>query len=394
MRADGWRRHPDRDAAAASAALIDLVSRHGSGHAPVTTFDAAAAGHLAALAEKHRLAGLVARRLRELDLDPGPEVTARLEEVYRLNVARQLLLGAELAGLSRTLEGLRRPWLVVKGPVIGERLYGDPGARGAVDLDVVVCPRDYRAAVEAIEADGGQVVQRNWPLLRDLGLGQIVLTLRGGLQVDLHWDLLNTPAERARFSLSTEEMRERSRTVHLRSAPVRTLDPTDTVLHLCVHSVLSGGHLLVWLEDLERAVAVDPPDWDSFVERARRYRLGLACAVALGRAARTLGVALPDGMLRALAPRDLLPVAVAAHDAAAGPALWSGRRRTLRTLLRFIAADDRATLAALSRHAAGDVVVPVLRARHLLPARVESLVSAAGGDSERRRYFDSVPFVP
>ena len=376
----------------AAAALVELVRERPSGSSPAGVLGPQTAGHLADLAVRHRLGGLVARRLQRDRLDVGPEITGRLDEVYRLNVARQLLLRTELAALSGTLSGLRRPWLVVKGPVLGERLYRDSGSRSAVDLDVVVSPADYAIAVEAIEGDGGQVLQRNWPLLHELRLGQIVLRLRRGVQVDLHWHLLNTPSDRKRFSLPTEEMRERSRTVRLWSLPIRTLDPTDTLLHLCVHTVLSGGHLLVWLKDLERAVAVDPPDWDCFLERALRYRVGLACALALGRATRVLGAELPDGMLRALAPRARMPAAVDAYDAAVGPSLWTGGRHTLRTVMRFTAAGDRATLAEASRHGLGDVVVPALRAHRILPPRQQSLVHAAGGDDERRLYFQAVPF--
>jgi hypothetical protein len=84
---------------------------------------------------------------------------------------------------------------------------------------------------------------------------------------------------------------------------VRTLDPTDTLIHLCLHAAISGGDRLVWVKDIERAVAVRPPDWDELVSRCARWSVGAPVGLMLARAAAFLGAEVPGTALRTLLGR-------------------------------------------------------------------------------------------
>jgi len=318
---------------------------------------------LVGLAYYHRLPGLAYERFTERGVK-GPLID-ELGAGYRDSGAHHLALLAEVAGLSRIFSECDIPWLVVKGPVLAELSYSDPGLRSSLDLDIVVRPEDLGAALAAVEAGGGMILQRNWPLLERLRLGQIVVRLPLGSFGDIHWHLVNTPFARDRYRLVMSELFDRRRRVWLGPLEVDTLDEIDSVLHLCLHAALSGGHLLVWLKDIEQSLsrggACTEPDWDVLVERSHRYRLNLVAAVMLERTRLVLDAAIPAEVIETLAPKSPLVRLWSSWDRGP-PRAWSGLARTGKTLLTATASTTGSTLAELARRAPVEIALPEGRA--------------------------------
>lgn len=354
------------------------------------------ARELAALATYHRLPGLVSRRLEGLGV--RSELTEQLAAAHHDAAAHAFGLLAELVGMAERLSERQIPWMLVKGLALGQLAYGDHGLRNTLDLDLVVPPSAFPAALEAVESAGGAPRQQNWPLLARLRLGQIVVRLPLGAYGDLHWHLVNTPEARARFHVPMAELFERRRRVDLGPLAVDTLDPVDTVLHLCVHGALSGGHLLVWLKDVERSVhaGTTAPGWawDVLVTRARRYGLGLVTAVMLQRARVVLATEVPADVVDALAPKSPLVAFWSTFDRA-GTRHWGTETGTGKTLLGATASSTGSTLVTLARRVQEDVVAPrtrdtVSRLPGVCIANRPRLTDERGGKVERRRYLDTV----
>ena len=84
----------------------------------------------------------------------------------------------------------------------------------------------------------------------------------------------------------------------------RTLDPEDTVIHLALHAVVSGGNRLVWVKDIEQAVLVGSQDgsldWGTLIDRRRSAGAGLPVGTMLAQTSRILGTPVPDRVLRHL----------------------------------------------------------------------------------------------
>jgi hypothetical protein len=286
----------------------------------------------------------------------------------------------------------------VKGLVLGQTAYGDQTLRTTLDLDLLVPPSFFSSALEAVEVSGGSLRQRNWPLLARLRLGQIVVRLPLGAYGDLHWHLANTPEVRARYRIPMAEFFERRQQVNLGPLSVATLDPVDTVLHLCMHGATSGGHLLVWLMDISQSVRSYEGDpywrWDTLVERARRYRLGLVTAVMFERARVVLGTSIPPEVISALAPHSLM-VSLWSAIERQDVQHWSGTGHTGKTVLMATSSSTGATLGALARSIPRDVALPRLKpltaalrgSTHI--ARPE-LTDLSGGEMERRQYLDTI----
>lgn len=348
-------------------------------------------GDLAELACHHRLPGVAYRALVELGVDAAELESLRAAtQMASLAHARCLL---ELAAVGDLLSGLERPWLVVKGPVLVETAYHDPGARLYEDLDLVVSPWDLPGALRAIESGGGRVTDLNWPEMNRLRRAEIPLVLPGGMLADLHWHLLVTPNARGRFRLSMEEITARRRLLRIGAAEVATLDPVDGLLYLCLHGSLSGGNQLVWLEDIDRTIDADLPDWDELVRRARAFGVDLVAAIQLARARAVLGADVPGPVADALAGRSGWWRAWSWREERMGMARWGGIDRSGRTFVAATSAGTLRSVAQLVCSLVTDVARPaLLRARPFGggPEVAPSLYRPAGTEAPRSSYLELV----
>jgi hypothetical protein len=125
------------------------------------------------------------------------------------------------------------------------------------------------------------------------------------MDVDLHWHLVYAYYDRRYNGIDPQVMLGRARSVTVAGRPVTTFDKEDTLLHLAVHASRSGGHRLIWFKDIERSLAVDEPDLDELLHRARQFRCGPSVGLALGRAKALLGADVPDELVDALLGRPL-----------------------------------------------------------------------------------------
>ncbi len=107
------------------------------------------------LADEH---GVIAHLAAGLSTVPDARLPAALLESLRSRHRSQLLFTLSMtAELFRILELLRKSQIkcvVVKGPVLSLRAYGDPAARQYVDLDLLVRHGDIRRAAEMLIAAG------------------------------------------------------------------------------------------------------------------------------------------------------------------------------------------------------------------------------------------------
>lgn len=330
------------------------------------------------LARYHEVAGWLYEAVADLPEAPAA-LLAGLEESHLDAVQRHLHGLWQLTRIGATLDSAGVRWVVVKGPVVVDLLHGPLGRRRYKDLDVLVHPADFGTALEALRADGGALLDRNWSLLRRDLRAQVHLALPSGLDLDLHWDLVNV--HRHRMAIDTGAILGRRQTVDLGGVSVPTLDPADTIIHLAVHAAISGGDKLMWLKDIERAVARRPPDWDALVDRSQAWRVAGSVGLLLERARTVLSADVPINV----------PVAL----------LGRGRRRLVHLIDRLEPVEvsrggptPGRTLARAIGHGfvTGTVVMAQRFRRHFdprEPAR-SSPFTADGTDLDREAYLRAV----
>ena len=337
----------------------------------------------------HRVAPYVLRRFGD-QLDGTPvrvQLVAMRDEALRHHIRALAATRVITERLADAGVGV----LVVKGPVLAEHLHAAPDMRPYNDLDVLVRGAALETAVGALASQGWRVLDRNWELLNRVGAGQLHVDGPYGTPIDLHWQLVFREDIRRSFPVRVPELFDRSRSIEAGGVEMRTLDAVDTLLHLCLHAAQSGAHRLIWLKDVERSVKVDRPDWDELVRRAGARRLGLVCALVLSKTQRAIGAAVPDDVLKALAPRKAR-IAFSAVDKLA-PAQKATSRGSPS---RMLAKATRGDVLETTREIGGRMASVRSDAWRYLwrpgdrPDATADLMRSLGGHREVRRFFDGV----
>jgi hypothetical protein len=107
------------------------------------------------LAEEHGVIALLAASLHRFEENIVPsEIAQKMRECHRTQVLSTLKMTAELFRLMELFRAAALDTMLVKGPTLAVRAYGEPGSRHYGDLDLLVSHRDIRRATELMIAAG------------------------------------------------------------------------------------------------------------------------------------------------------------------------------------------------------------------------------------------------
>jgi hypothetical protein len=237
---------------------------------------------LVAVAVEHRVAGQLAPAFEAA----GVAVPDAVRAVRQQALVRHL---QTVQALQRAVEALDRsglPALVVKGPVLAAGWYADPAARDYHDLDILVDPAGFTAAIDALVAAGFAEQNRNWTGYRRLGMGEVPL-YDGTVSIDLHWHLVTFATDRPSFGFHTAPLLRDRVPIELGSAATHRLSDADTLAHTVLHAGLAGARLLIHQRDVHVvASAVDPA---AGARRLQELGMTRLAGATLDRVVRTLG---------------------------------------------------------------------------------------------------------
>ncbi len=161
--------------------------------------------------------------------------------------------------------------IVLRGPAIAARLYGD-SPRRYEDIDLLVSERSLRGAEQTLRGHGFELTSRDvhaapW-IRRD-----------DGIVVDLHTNLvgIGAPADEA-----WQVLCERTESLSLATGRVTVLAPAALLLAIALHAAQHGVDGAKSLEDLSRALAESgEADWGQAKKLAERLRATGAFATGL-----------------------------------------------------------------------------------------------------------------
>jgi hypothetical protein len=221
-------------------------------------------------AERHGVLGVV------LDIwrGSGTPLPPVLElELDRRAAARELDHDAHLALLDRIdrrFEQARLRAVVLKGPLLAERLYARPYARATSDLDLLVIEADLDVACAALadlgfsleEGPEGERFRREHHHVR--------LSHPDALPLELHFQGYVGFGR----TLPSAPLLERSRAA-AGLAWLRVLEPADELVFLAVHAAVHRFVRLGWLEDIRLLLEKMSPD-EIEVASARARAWGFA----------------------------------------------------------------------------------------------------------------------
>ena len=303
------------------------------------------------VAGRHGIGGWMARELRDTPgLGQALKIQMQAVAAKTLGNHRRRVEEAQIS--LEALAAAEIPALVVKGPSLVERYYGDPALRFYADVDIVVPPDRLRDAIRVLEESGFALLDANWPLIIADLRGQVHLHKEGIGTIDLHWHLINDARKRRTLHMRADEMWPETLDATIGSVRCRVLAPADDIAYVCLHAALAGCHRFLWLLDVKHMAAKPDVDWDAVARRMRRWRFGAGGYLVLALAREFADAAVPLEVLRSIRPGPLTQAEfrrlVDRWD------LSSDKGSRLRQLFFATAGDDVATRARL----AYETVVP------------------------------------
>ncbi|MEX1254787.1 MAG: nucleotidyltransferase family protein [Dehalococcoidia bacterium] len=275
------------DAPAAAPAVIDAALA-------VRDWDA-----VAALAHRHGVGPWLLRVVSAPEiagLVPESAVDALRTQAGASTIAALALAQAmEEALLGLEAEGV--PVAVLKGPVIAEQFYPDPGLRPYRDIDLLV-PLEASERVAALcgrlgyavaEDHGGTHAAQHGTC--ETPFETAYVHTRTGLSLDVHYDHLQVGLRPREL----DGLWQRSEAWTFQRGRARRPGLNDLFLALAVHLHRHGFERLIWFKDLDLIVrrAGDQLDWRWLDETARAEGVGASLQHTLWLLQRLLGTPLP-----------------------------------------------------------------------------------------------------
>ncbi|MDF2660702.1 MAG: hypothetical protein K0Q94_3493 [Paenibacillus sp.] len=251
------------------------------------------------LTRHHRVYPLVYSNVSRLGKELLPQhVVQVLQQDYTNNTFQMLRLSAEMQMIGIKLDKSEIPYLLVKGPLLAERLYGDISLRTCKDLDILVADQDLERA-GAVLRDAGYFAADADPatiLTETREHHHSYIHPNKKIQIELHWRLNWKTWSEPTF----DELWARKRTFSFKGVSVHSFGPEDLFLSLTTHGARHGWSRLRWLSDIDKLMA-EELDWSRIVQHLEAYRLQHIGAQALLLTSRLFGTQTGD-RLPALQP--------------------------------------------------------------------------------------------
>lgn len=238
-----------------------------------------------------RLLPLVYRNLKDgIDADIRRELRAVHHEYWAENQKLFRQLEILLQGLDRA--GI--PSMVLKGAALSVLHYRDMAARPMSDCDILV-PEDFGPRLVR------QYLRDGWTpdcIPPDAPGNSYFYRYRHALdlahpahgKVDLHWHGLLEATHRG----ADRSFWEGSVPLQVKSAGTRALNPTDQLLHVCLHGYsFNPMPPIRWIADAVTIMRTSVVDWQRMLRVAGELGVAIPCAEALEFLNAELGVDVP-----------------------------------------------------------------------------------------------------
>ena len=250
---------------------------------------------LIAFAEDHSILGLTAARLANYD-----ENAVSLENRESLRAWRRaytlftMNLTAEMFRLFDGFAASGVEALVIKGPVLSARCYGDPGLRQYGDLDLIVRDKDIQRSTELMISLGYEPSVPLTAIRAKKIPGEYVFRQSSTkLLVEFHTELTFRYHPRL---LPLENLFQRQTRVNIDSHKVPVLSPEDELMLICIHGAKHFWEQLSYIADVAAFVSRQELEWGRVMAAAAEVGGERMLYVGLRLAADLLDAPLPENI--------------------------------------------------------------------------------------------------
>jgi hypothetical protein len=246
-------------------------------------------------AEDHSVLGLASARLANFDENLIPADSRESLRVWRR--AYTLFTMNLTAEMFRLFEGFAQAGveaLVIKGPVLSARCYGDPGLRQYGDLDLIVRDAEIQRATELMIRFGYEPSVPLTAIQAKKIPGEYVFRQTSTkLLVEFHTELTFRYHPRP---LPLENIFKRQARVEIDSHLLPALSPEDELVLICIHGAKHFWEQLSYIADVAAFVSVQKLDWARVQSAAAEVGGERMLYVGLRLAADVLGAPLPENV--------------------------------------------------------------------------------------------------
>jgi hypothetical protein len=251
----------------------------------------------------HGAAPLVSRNLLSNSLTQHiPHLyREQMKNLYNNFIYRNILLNEELIRVLSAFKQHGISAIVLKGTVLAEQIYGNPGLRPVTDMDIMVHPEDVSSANSLLLELGyfqPPYLKENWdhpfhetPYWKDAQF-RLIIELHKNIDDP---ELLPVPQE---------QIWQRTQQYPVPGNSVLVLSPEDTLLLLCNHFFKHHNHMLMALCDISELIRKydGVMDWEYVLSAARSWQAETSAYFTFRWARDLLGASLPASVTSALKP--------------------------------------------------------------------------------------------
>lgn len=250
----------------------------------------------------------------------------RFKGIHRMTWYRNHRLFRNMASVVRSLQDIGLPTMMLKGAALIALYYRDHGLRAVGDVDVLVPTKDASAALDLLVRSGwGSKKLKSPSMLTESYLAHlhgVLLKDAAAQRFDLHWHVLidscgaNADAE---FWGGAVE-------VELEDVRTYALNPTDQLLHVCVHGARwATPPTFQWAADAMTVMRSAEPgiDWTRLVTQVEKHRCVLPLRGTLSYLRDELEAPIPSEVLQSLQTMPVTDLERSEYEARTNP--WAAR---------------------------------------------------------------------
>ena len=247
------------------------------------------------LAQQHGVFGLLALRLLDCGEGAVPrDISEELKERHRAQVMATLRLNAEMFRLLDGFAVLGVEALVIKGPVLSVRCYGDPGLRNYGDLDLIARDKDLLRVTEMMMGLGYEPRVPVAAIRAKKAPGEYAfLHPRTKLRIEFHTEVTFRYHPRP---LPVERLFKQNARVTIDAHEIPALSPEEELLLISIHGAKHLWDRLGYIADVAAFVSRQELDWGRVKTAAAEIGAERMLRTALRLAGDVLGAPLSDGI--------------------------------------------------------------------------------------------------
>lgn len=239
------------------------------------------------LVARHRVSALVDAQISQMpDLAVPSDLRARLAAAPIRNLS---FLSRSIRCAREIVEACEREEIacvILKGFAVAQSAYDQAAKREMIDVDLLV----ERARFDQVEAmvlamgfvrigPSSELAGNARSSFMAMHNAFTFIRRSDGMQIDLHWQLVNNPRLLPKLNLSWQKHLTR---MDVAGSSLPVLDPVPHALYILVHGVKSGWVRLKWLADADRIIRrLDPGQLQELIILAGEEQLDRLVATSL-----------------------------------------------------------------------------------------------------------------